>query len=145
MQPSDGFWEGIGQSVGNSPGWMVIGAILVLGVLFVVAKYVIPSRERLKTREFDIREKEAQNDADRIKANVALAENMQGLRESNEALARQSSALASGIEESKVRSRTMNDEVIHIRTTTDESARKVEKTADQVDEIHKYLFRDGTD
>ena len=24
MNPGDGFWEGVGQSVGSSPGWMVI-------------------------------------------------------------------------------------------------------------------------
>lgn len=24
MQPSDGFWDGVGNSVGSSPGWMVI-------------------------------------------------------------------------------------------------------------------------
>ena len=32
MQPSDGFWEGVGTSVGSSPGWMVIGALLVVGI-----------------------------------------------------------------------------------------------------------------
>lgn len=35
MQPSEGFWEGVGASVGTSPWWMVIGALFVIGVLFV--------------------------------------------------------------------------------------------------------------
>ena len=138
MQPGEGFWEGVGASVGNSPGWMVIGALLVVGVLFIAAKYIVPSRERIRTRELDIREREAQNDADRIKANAALAENMRGLRESNDQLAQQSAALAAGIEESKARSRGMGDDVSRIRATTDH-------TAEQVEDIHRHLFREGTD
>ena len=138
MQPSDGFWEGVGASVGSSPGWMVIGALLVVGVLFVVAKYIYPGHKELKMRELGIREREAENDAERIKANSALAENMRGLRESNDRLAEQSAALFAGIEESKARSRSMGDEVGHIRATTDH-------TAEQVEDIHRHLFREGTD
>ena len=138
MQPSDGFWEGVGASVGSSPGWMVIGALLVVGVLFVVAKYIYPGHKELKMRELEIREREAKNDSDRIKANAALAENMRGLRESNDQLAQQSAALAAGIEESKARSRGMGEDVGHIRSTTDH-------TAEQVEDIHRHLFREGTD
>ena len=138
MQPSDGFWEGVGASVGTSPGWMVIGALLVVGVLFVVAKYVYPGHKEIKMRELDIRQKEAENDADRIKANAALAENMRGLRESNDRLAEQSAAVFAGIEESKARSRSMGDEVGHIRATTDH-------TAEQVEDLHRHFFREGTD
>ena len=138
MQPGDGFWEGVGASVGSSPGWMVIGALLVVGVLFVVAKYIYPGHKELKMRELGIREREAENDAERIKANSALAENMRGLRESNDRLAEQSAALFAGIEESKARSRSMGDEVGHIRATTDH-------TAEQVEDIHRHLFREGTD
>lgn len=138
MQPGDGFWEGVGASVGSSPGWMVIGALLVVGVLFVIAKYIYPGHKELKMRELGIREREAENDADRIKANAALAENMRGLRESNDRLAEQSAALFAGIEESKARSRGMGEDLGHVRATTDH-------TAEQVDEIHRHIFREGTD
>ena len=138
MQPSDGFWEGVGSSVGTSPGWMIVIAALVIGVLFITAKYIVPSRERIKMRELGIREREAANDADRIKANSALAENMRGLRESNDRLAEQSAALFAGIEESKARSRGMGEALGHVRVTTDH-------TAEQVDEIHRHIFREGTD
>ena len=138
MQPGEGFWEGVGASVGSSPGWMVIGALLVVGILFVVAKYIYPGHKELKMRELDIRQREADNDSERIKANAALAENMRGLRESNDQLAQQSAALAAGIEESKARSRSMGDEVGHIRATTDH-------TAEQVEDLHRHFFREGTD
>ena len=138
MEPTGDFWGGVGSSVATSPGWMVVGALLVVGVLFVVAKYIYPGHKELKLRELEIREREAKNDSDRIKANAALAENMRGLRESNDQLATQSAALAAGIEESKARSRSMGDEVGHIRTTTDH-------TAEQVEDIHRHLFREGTD
>lgn len=150
MQPSDGFWEGVGTSVGSSPGWMVIGALLVVGVLFVIAKYIYPgykemrirreenSRE-IRMRELDIRERETQNDADRIKANAALAENMRGLRESNDQLAQQSAMLVAGIEESKARSRGMGDKVDHIDRTTSH-------TDTLVEDIHRHIIGgEGTD
>ena len=138
MQPTSDFWDGVGQGFASSPGWMVVATVLVIGVLFVYAKYINPSRERLKARELDIRDREAANDSDRIKANSALAENMRGLRESNDRLAEQSAALFAGIEESKARSRGMGDELGHVRVTTDH-------TAEQVDEIHRHIFREGTD
>ena len=150
MQPSEGFWEGVGTSVNTSPGWMVIGALLVVGVLFVVAKYIYPgykemrirreenSRE-VRMRELDIREREAQNDADRIKANAALAENMRGLRESNDQLAQQSAMLVAGIEESKARSRGMGDKVDHIDRTTSH-------TDTLVEDLHRHIIGgEGTD
>ena len=138
MQPTGDFWDGVGQGFASSPGWMVVGTVLVIGVLFVYAKFINPSRERLKARELDIRDREAANDADRIKANSALAENMRGLRESNDRLAEQSAALFAGIEESKARSRGMGEDLGHVRATTDH-------TAEQVDEIHRHIFREGTD
>lgn len=149
MQPSEGFWEGVGASVGSSPGWMVIGALFVIGVLFVFAKYVYPGWKELKMkrdenareikmRELDIRQREADNDSERIKANAALAENMRGLRESNDALAQQFSAQTAGIEESKARSREMGGKVDRIDSTT-------QHTDTLVEDIHKHIFREGTD
>ena len=149
MQPSDGFWEGVGASVGSSPGWMVIGALFVIGVLFVFAKHVYPgykemkmqrdeNAREIKMRELDIRQREADNDSERIKANAALAENMRGLRESNDQLAKQSAALAAGIEESKARSRSMSGAVDRIDSTT-------QHTDTLVEDIHKHIFREGTE
>ena len=89
-------------------------------------------------RELDIREREAENDSERVKANSALAENMRGLRESNDRLAQQSAALFAGIEESKSRSRGMGEDMSHVRATTDH-------TAEQVDELHRHFLREGTD
>ena len=149
MQPSDGFWEGVGASVGTSPGWMVIGALLVVGILFVVAKYIYPGHKELKMRELEIREREAKNDSDRIKANAALAENMRGLRESNDQLAKQSAALTAGIEESKTRSRSMGDEVAHTKESVDHIRDTTDDTCAMVREIHSVVVvphrAEGTD
>ena len=149
MQPSDGFWEGVGASVGSSPGWMVIGALLVVGVLFVIAKYIYPGHKELKLRELEIREREAKNDSDRIKANAALAENMRGLRESNDQLAKQSAALTAGIEESKTRSRSMGDEVAHTKESVDHIKDTTDDTCAMVREIHSVVVvphrAEGTD
>ena len=146
MQPSDGFWEGVGASVGTSPGWMVIGALLVVGVLFVVAKYVYPGHKEIRMRELDIRQKEAENDAERIKANSALAENMRGLRESNDQLAQQSAAVFAGIEESKARSRGMGEDMSHVRTATDHIVGTTDETNELVKDIKRRIIgAEGTD
>ena len=138
MQPSETFWDGVGEGFASSPGWMVVGTVLVIGVLFVVAKYIYPGHKELRMRELGIREREAENDSERIKANAALAENMRGLQESNDTLAQQSAALFAGIEESKARSRGMGEDLGHVRATTDH-------TAEQVDELHRHFLREGTD
>lgn len=139
MEPTGDLWAGVGTSVATSPGWMVVGALLVVGVLFVVARYIYPGVKEVKLRELDIREREAQNDADRIKANAALAENMRGLRESNDTLAQQNAALVASIEESKARSREMGGKVDRIDSTT-------QHTDTLVEDIHNHLIgREGTD
>lgn len=139
MQPTDSFWSGVGESVGTSPGWLIVGVVLVIGVLFIWAKYVSPSHERIKMRELDIRQQEADNDAERIKANAALAENMRGLRESNDSIARQFSAQTAGIEESKARSREMGGKVDRIDATT-------QHTDTLVEDIHRHIIgAEGTD
>lgn len=136
MEPTEGFWEGVGASIGTSPGWMMVAAVLVLGVLFVVARYVYPGHKELRMRELDIRERESQNDAERIKANAALAENMRGLRESNDLLAQQSAALAAGIEESKLRSRSMGEQVSAIEQAAAHTSETVDDTNQKVTEMH---------
>ena len=139
MEPTGDLWAGVGTSVATSPGWMVVGALLVVGVLFVVARYIYPGVKEVKLRELDIREREAENDSDRIKANAALAENMRGLRESNDTLAQQNAALVASIEESKARSREMGGKVDRIDSTT-------QHTDTLVEDIHNHLIgREGTD
>lgn len=146
MNPSEGFWEGVGASVGNSPGWMVIGALLVIGVLFIVAKYIVPSRERIRTRELDIREREAQNDADRIKANAALAENMRGLQESNDNLAQQNAAMTARLNESATRSREMGGDVADIKDVSHHIRETTDSTHEIILDIKQHIIRgEGTD
>lgn len=146
MDPSTDFWSGVGTGVANSPGWMVVGAILVIGVLFVWAKYVHPDNKEIRLREIEVREREAQNDAERIKANSALAENMRGLRESNDHLAQQSAALAAGIEESKTRSRGMGEKVDRMASTADHIRDTTDHTHELVEDIRHHLIGgEGTD
>lgn len=139
MQPTDGFWEGIGASVGSSPGWMVVGALLVIGALFIIAKHIVPSRERVKMRELDIREHEAENDEERIKANAALAEQMSALRSSNEQIAQNFASTSAGIEESKARSREMGWRIDRIDSTTAHTSETADDTNAKVTEMHAQL------
>lgn len=145
MQPSETFWNSVGEGFASSPGWMVVGTVLVIGVLFVVAKYIYPGHKELKMRELGIREREAENDSERIKANSALAENMRGLRESNDRLAEQSAALFAGIEESKARSRGMGDDLSHVRDDSAHIRATTDHTDELVGELHRKFIREGTD
>lgn len=138
MEPTGDFWGGVGTGIANSPGWMVVGALLVIGVLFVVAKYIYPGHKEIKMRELDIRQMEAENARAQVESNRALAEQTRSAGAKVDALVIQNAELAAGMEESKTRSRGMGEDVSHIRGTTDH-------TAEKVDEIHQYIFREGTD
>ena len=138
MQPSDGFWEGVGTSVGSSPGWMVIGALLVVGVLIVVAKYIYPGHKELKMRELDIREREADNDAARIEANRSLAEQTRSCRESVDVLATQQAATLARLNESADRSHQMGG-------TVDDTHAIAKHNESMLLDLHKRAFREGTE
>ena len=140
MEPTGDLWAGVGAGIANSPGWMVVGTVLVIGVLFVIAKYIYPGHKELKMRELGIREREAENDAERIKANSALAENMRGLRESNDRLAEQSAALFAGIEESKARSRGMGEDMAHVREASEHIKGTTDETNSLVKDIRRHII-----
>ena len=136
MEPSGDFWAGVGEGVSRADGWMVVAAItlivLVIGVLFVVSKYIYPGHKEIKMRELDIREREAQSQQ-------ALAENLHGVMESNNYIAREFAAQNAGIEESKTRSRAMGVTIDRIDHTT-------QHTDVLVEDIHNHLIgREGTD
>lgn len=135
MEPTGDFWDGVGTGIANSPGWMVVGALLVIGALFVVAKYIYPGHKEIKMRELDIRQMEAENARAQVESNRALAEQTRSAGAKVDALVIQNAELAAGMEESKTRSRGMGEDVSHIRDTTDH-------TAEKVDEIHS-LIRQG--
>lgn len=146
MEPTSDLWAGVGQGIAASPGWMVVGTVLVIGVLYVIARYIYPGHKELKMRELGIREREAENDAERIKANSALAENMRGLRESNDRLAEQSAALFAGIEESKTRSRGMGEDMSHVRETSEHIKGTTDETNSLVKDIRRHIIGgEGTD
>lgn len=150
MQPTEGFWGGVGEAVGSSPGWMVVFTILIIGVLFIIARYYWPYRQAINMRRLDIRDREAQNDSDRIKANAAMAEQMAALRSSNEQIAQRFAETSAGLEESKARSREMGGEVsdtnrtVHaISSTTEDTNRKVNEMHVQMHDLYGMLNKRG--
>lgn len=143
MQPSDSFWDGVGEGISSSPWWAIVGSVLVIGVIFLVGKLIVPSlercrvkkvesEERIRMRELDIREREAQNKSDDIKVKAGMTEQMSGLRESNTNLATQTAAMTARLNESASRSHEMGAAVSRIDKTTT-------RTAAQVDDIHRLL------
>lgn len=150
MEPTGDFWGGVGSSVATSPGWMVVGALLVIGVLFVVAKYIYPGHKEIKMRELDIRQMEAENARAQVESNRALAEQTRSAGAKVDALVVQNAELAAGIEESKARSRGMGEDMSHVREASDHIRDTTDHTAEKVDEMHSILvqgkFRpEGTD
>lgn len=145
MEPSTGFWDSLGNAVGSSPGWMVVVALTVVGVLFVYARYINPSRERIKMRRIDIDEKQAENDAERIKVNAQLAESQQQNNENTRALTTVMTALQARLESSATRSSEMGGEVSHTRETADHIREMTDETNALVKDMHRHMFREGTD
>lgn len=143
MQPGDGFWDGVGASVGTSPGWMIVIAIFGIGVLFIIAKYIVPSRERVSMRKLDIREKEADNDRERIESNRAIAEQqgqtnlmMDGMRRSLDNSSARLDVVVAEIHSSRDGSQKMGDRVEGISTSAKHTEQVVEDTNAKVTEMH---------
>lgn len=141
MEPTGDFWGGVGASVAASPWWAVVGGLLVLCVAVIAAKYVYPGHKEIKMRELGIREREAENDRDRICANAALAEDMRGLRESNDNLATQTAAMTARLNESAARSQEMGGDVRYVKEAADDLMQTAETTARKVDDIHRAIVR----
>lgn len=145
MQPTDSFWGGVGESVGNSPGWIVVGALLVVSVAYIVAKYIVPSHERVRMRRLDIEQQQAQTDSERVKANAMLAEQQRqtnvlidGMRQSLDASTAHTDVLVAELRGSRDRSKEMGGIVDRIDQTT-------HHTDVLVEDIHRHIFMEGTD
>lgn len=146
MQPTDDFWGGVGTAVGSSPGWMVVGVVLVIGVLLIIAKYIVPSLERIKSRELDIEERRAKNDEERLKTDALIIESqrqtnmiMDGMRQSLDATAAQVGVVVSEIHTSRDGSKSVAATAERIDETT-------RHTDSLVEDIHNHLIgREGTD
>lgn len=153
MQPSDGFWEGVGKGVADSPWWALLGLVLIIGLFFLAARYIYPGHKEIKMRELDIREREAENDRARTEANRALAEQTRGMKESVDILATQQAEQAAHLaeqtarlNESASRSRQMGDSVTETNSIVKRLDHTTEHTDDLVTDIHRRLIRgEGTD
>lgn len=146
MEPTEDFWGGVGQGIANSPGWMVVGALLVVGVLFIVAKYIVPSHEKVRMKRLEIEQQQATTDAERVKANALLAEQQRqtnvlidGMRQSLDASTAHTDVLVAELRGSRDRSKEMGGTVGRIDTTT-------QHTDMLVEDIHRHIIGgEGTD
>lgn len=158
MQPSDGFWEGVGSSVGTSPGWLIVIAMVICSIVYIVAKHIVPAvkevkleREKnareLREKELDIRQREAENDSDRIKANAALAEQyrqtnvlVDGMRQSLDASTAHTDVLVAELRGSRDRSRAMGEELSLTRQAADHIKDTTDETNDIVKDIRRHII-----
>ena len=150
MQPTDGFWGGVGESLARSPWWGMLGLVLIIGALFVVAKYIYPGHKEIKMRELDIRQMKAENARAQVESNRALAEQTRSAGAKVDALVIQNAELAAGMEESKTRSRGMGEDVSRVRETAEHIRDTTDQTAEKVEEIHTLIKQgrfgpEGTD
>lgn len=143
MQPTDSFWGGVGESLARSPWWGMLGLVLVLGGLFIAAKYVIPSSERVKMRRLEIEQQRATTDAERVRANAMLAEQQRqtnvlidGMRQSLDASTAHTDVLVAELRGSRDRSHEMGGKVDRIDKTT-------QHTDVLVEDIHRWIGGGG--
>ena len=146
MEPTGDLWAGVGQGIASSPGWMVVGALLVVSVAYIVARYVVPSHEKVRMRRLDIEQQRAQTDAERVRANAMLAEQQRqtnvlidGMRQSLDASTAHTDVLVTELRGSRDRSHEMGERVERIDQTTSH-------TDVLVEDIHRHIIGgEGTD
>ena len=141
--------EALVEAARNSPeGWAVV-AFAVVAVLFVLVRWGLPVIKELKEKRLDVEryrievDEKAQSALDdrereRIKTTQALAEQQRQTNENTKALTTVMTALQARMEESANRSHEMGDRVERIDTTTSH-------TDGLVAEMHRHMFREGTD
>lgn len=146
MEPTGDLWAGVGQGIASSPGWMVVGALLVVSVAYIVARYIVPSHEKVRMRRLDIEQQQAQTDAERVRANALLAEQQRqtnvlidGMRQSLDASTAHTDVLVAELRGSRDRSHAMGEQVGRIDQTT-------QHTDVLVEDIHRHIIGgEGTD
>jgi len=146
VEPTGDLWAGVGQGIASSPGWMVVGALLVVSVAYIVAKYVVPSHERVRMRRIEIEQRQAETDAERVKANAMLAEQQRqtnvlidGMRQSLDASTAHTDVLVAELRGIRDRSHEMGERVERIDQTTSH-------TDTLVEDIHRHIIGgEGTD
>ena len=153
MEPTGDFWGGVGTGIANSPGWMVVGALLVVSVAYIVARYVVPSHEKVRIRRLDIEQQQAETDAERVRANAMLAEQQRqtnvlidGMRQSLDASTAHTDVLVAELRGARDRSRAMGDDVAHVRDDSAHIRETTDETNDLVKDIRRHLVGgEGTD
>lgn len=145
MEPGDGFWDGLGSAMAGAPSGLVLGALAVIALAVVVARWGLPVYERIRTRQLDIEQRRVESDEAAAKAlderereRIRTTQRQIAAQEEStralEALSTQTAALNAQIEESKDRSRDMGRRV-------DDAAEAIGHVASQVDEIHAIVVR----
>ncbi len=120
-------------------------AFTVVAVLFVVVKWGLPQRAKLRDKQLDIEryriEAQERADADlderereRIKATQAVTDQQRQNNENTKALVTVAAALEARLNESASRSHEMGGTVTHIDNTTTHMAK-------QIDEVHAIVVR----
>lgn len=139
MEPTEGFWGGVGQAVSASPGWMVVGGILAIGLLYITARYIVPAVKEVKMRRLDIEQRQADTDAERVRANQALAEQQRqtnllvdGMRQSLDASSARIDVIVTEIHGSRDGSRKMGGVIDRVDVTT-------QHTDTLVEDIHRRI------
>ena len=145
MEPGSEFWAKVGEGVANSPSGLVLGALAVIALAVVVAKWGLPVYERLRSRRLDIEQARAESEDraaraldERERERIRVTQRQVAAQEEStralEALSTQTAALNAQIEESKSRSRDMGRMV-------SEAGETIGHVATQVDEIHAIVVR----
>lgn len=147
MEPTEGFWEGVAQSVGSSTGDWLVGVLGVVALSLIAARLALPMWRDFKTSQLDIERRrleldaKAQEDSDaRARDRIRLTERQQEVQASQtraiETLTEQTAILNGQLEQSRAASAQMG------RTVTDIGAR-VERIDSGVTELKDMVSRIG--
>ena len=133
MQPGEGFWEGVGTGLSSAEGNVLVVCVALVAVLFVVVRWGLPTYKELREKRLDIERMRAESEAERVRANQALADAqaqtnilVDGMRQSLDASTAHTDVLVAELRGARDRSREMGGDVAdikdvsyHIRDTTD--------------------------
>lgn len=148
-EPSTEAWDGFGHAMSSAPELALV-AIAIVVAFVVFARWVMPtikdmrkatldSKERVAMSKIQVEREEIEAKNRQSAAFETLTEVVRDAKSKVDSTSNEMTAFGARIEESKVRSHEMSNEVYRTGKNVDHIGTRVDHINDRVDEIHDLL------
>lgn len=137
--PPENFWDAVGGSLEKATGDIVVAALVIVAVVYIIAKYYIPARERDREHRHELENKQLEIEARRQEDDVSIKRaNVDQMAHQIEILSNQSElikALTSQISNMEMQNEVIRAQILDSKSHSNELGSKVDEIQDEVHDI----------